>query len=468
MAVLKGRPFSLGGDILAGHRDAQRIIIAGHSGLLKRAVVKRLCAEITSNEPGAKIEIIGVEDDILDLPTFLERDLADQKIEWRDSIHQRVTKWQSHQSKAKYSFLLMHLTFQWHSHLVSPLSWMISPIDASAKTALEDTLYKYAIEIFKPHRIVTLIDDIQAVQQRMGQHGYEFRLRELLRWRDTETMMADVLSKHTVDPINSRLYPFDNSPIVSIRHTPNMLYKYLCKPEIPRVYASFPVGSPRILEDQTKREEVMQEIDRFRSKLREHFTVFDPLTIDEFPLQYAFARAGSEKQLQLSAIDQWPIPPEQTLCNEPRKTIELARDDVEEVVTKLGGQEGKNEIARQTERRDFRLIDQSDFIVIYRPTYLKKMDGEWSRGTYHEALYANRVGKPFIVVRDSKNDGSLAADTLGVELTRAQLCDSFTDLQLPENQEKALDDVIQRVQHRARSAISHRQAKKKQANVKSR
>lgn len=436
-----------------GKGEPLRVVLAGHSGLSKKTVAENLKKEILRNEPEATVVIACAEDFIFDVPTFLARNRPDQVIEWRDSLSRVIDHWEMEGPKADYSFLLMHLTFQWHSHLISPLSWMLPPRSPiGAPDALEDTLIEYAINKFQPHYFVTLIDDIQAVQARIRKHGYEFRLRELLRWRDTETLMADILGKHAARRVNSKHYPFENSPIVAIRHPPSMLYKFLRKRDVPRVYASFPIGTPRSINDNDARQKVMAEIDRFRSILHDEFTVFDPLTIDEFPLQDVSKKSPSI----LAAEEQWPISAAHTLCGEDRGRMELRADDLEEVVAKLGGDEGKNEIARQTERRDFRLIDQSDFVIIYRPTYYKEKDGNWSRGTYHEALYSKGGGKPFIVVRDRENDSSLAADTLGLELSPASVYDEISNLHVPEQQDKALSEVIRRVRDRSSRFVSHR------------
>jgi hypothetical protein len=66
-------------------------------------------------------------------------------------------------------------------------------------------------------------------------------------------------------------------------------------------------------------------------------------------------------------------------------------------------------LENQLERRDYRLIDQSDFVVSYRPLYGKAgvEDRDFSGGTRAEWLYARETLKTRFFIHDTKNDGEV-------------------------------------------------------------
>lgn len=420
-----------------------RILVAGHAGLKKTAALHRLRDEIIEQKPDSNVAIVEAEDGISDMPAFLGLDLERKQAQWQKSVIAAIEGWKSLDPMPDITLLNLHLSYLWQSHLFSPMAWPVEPVSNSTTP-----FFDYVKREFKPDIVVILIDDVQAVQSRTKSRGYEFRLREIMHWRDSEILLAELLASHVAAQKNTPLYPHENALVVAVRHSPNMLYRLLFDRQRLRIYTSFPIGAPRRLTDMSRRKAAFQEIDRFRRKLAEDFTVFDPLTIDEFPMQYkcdALKGAVTEPIINLPAGDQWTIPAEETLCDEDRQDVQLETSQVAEIALKLGA-EGKSEIARQTQIRDHRLIDQSDIVVVYRPTMLG--DGDWSHGTYDEASYAYRRGKPFIVIRDKAEDPALAAKTLGLELTPASTASDLSGLSNPEIQNRLLEDIKKRVQTR--------------------
>jgi hypothetical protein len=221
-----------------------------------------------------------------------------------------------------------------------------------------------------------------------------------------------------------------------------MLYRYLAEPEIIRIYASFPIGEPRRAPPD-QRAQLTKEIDSLRTALSAEFTVFDPLTIDELPIKYALEKQTADGKnpdtIELEETAQWNIPAEETLCPEPRRSTLFPKSDAEDVATRAHPAE-KTEIERHVEKRDQRLIDQSDCVVIYRPTYNKTE--AWSAGTRHEAYYAFQTGKPVFVIHDPSVDGALAPDTLGIELAPEDYYDKTENLSDPNRQKDALRWLI--------------------------
>lgn len=465
------------------------VVFTGHTGLEKRRVLDRLCEFIYSKDPDwcdlkdipnqsfretrekELAQVYGAED-ILD-STFLTRPARDQQDLWRTTFLKALNRWKYEQPRPKFAFLSLHLTLQSHSQFFSPLAWRIPP-------DFEDTLVKHLSEDFRPRHCITLIDDVYTVQRRIREHGYNFRLIELLRWRNVEMMMTDLLAQHVI-PNECRIedrerYPFEHSPVIAVRHPTSMLHSFLLAPEIPRIYASYPISEPRRIAEKTGSNAPIQEINRFRSALHEKFTVFDPLSIDERPMQIlmskapkfeeanlrsvideALSKSGKEgidlapelersikahvgvnqsDEIVLRAANMWPGIECETLSGDDPTDARLSLNEVEEIATEIG-EEG-SEIDRQIRSRDYRMIDQADYIIVYRPTYCRK---EWSGGTYHEVLYARAVGKRSIIIRDPESDGPLADPPFGLDLPPRDVFDKVRNLDLPENQAQVLSAV---------------------------
>jgi|GEM_PF-4705861 len=431
-----------------------RVVFTGHSGLHRTKVLETLATEFRRVYPKQTVSLYIAEDEIDDIPLFLRQGLTDQKTTWQRSIVHTIERWEK--DAPDFAFLALHLTYHWHSHVFSPLSWRIPKL--SSDDRLEDTLMKWVGQRFRPHYFVNLIDDIQAVQSRITTQ--KLLLRDLLKWRNAELMMTDILSKSGRTavshhpPCDEAKFPYEYSPLVAIRHPSSVVRRYLMQPKVLRVYASFPIGVVRRAKGK-KRRRMVQEIDVFRATLSRHFTVFDPLTIDEHPIQIAYERdqGGNRRSILLKEDDQWQLGGPRRMLSEARHTARLSVNDVAEVATKLG-KAGKSEIERHIERRDERLIDQADCVVIYRPTRDRK-DG-WSAGTRVEAHHALRMGRPIFVIRDPANDGELAPDALGIELAEHDHYEKTANLADPKNQKIALRWVIRELNRRAPEWITRR------------
>ncbi len=447
--------------------DKVRVLVTGHTGLYKRGVLDRFCKFLGTELPNRTAAHYCVEDYIDDMGLFMTFSLAAQQEIWRKAVGKALSAWQKANPAPDYTFFSLHLTFHWHSHVFSPMSWRVPKDtgDFDEETCLEDSFMRYIHGVYKPHYCINLIDDIQAVQSRIKHH--HFRLRELLSWRDIEVMMTDLAAKLVVPAEYTHgdqpSFQFERSPVIPIRHPPKMLARYLFEPEVPRIYASFPIGSPRRLEDSSERSRAMAEIDDFRNTLHSSYCVFDPLTIDELPLRDLLRRhqQSAAAKVELTESDQWPIPGLQTLCGEDRSKHEMSKDELVEVAGPMS-RGAKSELARQVEGRDFRLIDQSDCVVVYRPTYNTKAWGEepwkWSTGTYHEAMRARETGKQLFVIRDPACDNELTAPNIGIELTPSQVFEGQPNLNDPENRKKVLTQLMEELDRRRETMISRRRS----------
>jgi len=237
-----------------------------------------------------------------------------------------------------------------------------------------------AIRNFHPNVIIVLIEELHAVWQRVnilrelqGKTRSRFRLSELLAWRSASLWVADILAGVLKIP----------RYIVGVKHPPEMLYRLLFKPEILRVYASFPIGETRGYQD------MRSKIDEIRYRLHEEFCVFDPLAIDDRVVvnKLEAVESGAEMlsggKLVLNKQDRWPLKDGFPMCEDEDKLypIEIELDEVKEVRTSVDN---------HIRIRDFLLINDVDAVVVIRPYIM----GKATTGVTREVAHANEVGKP--------------------------------------------------------------------------
>ncbi len=371
--------------------DGLRVVFTGHTGLNKENVLTRLADHIFSqdndwceagglSDPQVRKDreqkLVGIYDaeEEIDIDTFLIQSERDQKNQWRHSFLGAMSNWRSANPKPRFAFISLHLTYQAYSEFFSPLAWKILVPERPPEP--QNVLVNFLRE-FKPHYFVTLIDNVHVVQKRIRENKYDFRLVELLRWRNVETLMTDILAQQVISEEyrreDSAKYPFEHSPVVAVRHPRKMLFKFLSEPELPRIYAAYPISKPREIARDSGSNDSIDEINRFREFLHDRFTVFDPVTIDERPMQLLLGQRdrNDEDKLSLPADAWWPTQGDDSLSGEALEEIpDLLVSDVKEIATDIGRE--SSEIDRQIRSRDFRLIDQADCVVVYRPTYRKK------------------------------------------------------------------------------------------------
>jgi hypothetical protein len=247
----------------------------------------------------------------------------------------------------------------------------------------------------KPTLTVTLVDDAYDIHSRIQRHEDEFtigssslRLSQVLNWRWTEIGLADLVARNVRSdrPIEHFL--------VNAKHPPEMLYRLLFDRARLPVYASFPITKVRFESEQgislEQRDELRDEINQFRRKLRErNFVVFDPVTIDEL-------RFDTQGEL----LSRWAIEDYEPMV--PRET-DLHDRTMTEILDPILQQTLLEEIKLQIVPRDLRMIDGAAAVVTYRPC---AFDQQHSHGTAEELRYGQSNQKRIVVVHDPKFDGA--------------------------------------------------------------
>lgn len=212
---------------------------------------------------------------------------------------------------------------------------------------------------------ITLVDNVDAVHQRLlRDHDVPHTLKDILVWREEEILATEVLASAT----RGHGAFFVVARGVEER-TVESCYRLIFKPEIKRVYPSFPMTHVMDMPD------TLAEIDAFRAAIAEHFITFDPGDLDEKRLLF---EAGLAMQRGESAfcVD---------VCGQQM------RFEVEEVMRVT------RDIDAQIYARDFKLIDQSDMIVSFIPELPGGKPG-LSSGVERELQHAYETTKEVYVV----------------------------------------------------------------------
>jgi adenylate kinase len=250
--------------------------------------------------------------------------------------------------KPKHVFLLTHGTYYRNKRYFSRLNWNV-------------------LRKFKPSVIITLIDDSYEVKRRIAEVESKLETRsecsfsEAIEWRTVEIMESDILSENLYEQMKIPHF------VLAIKHPPETVYRLLFEKWRLILYTAFPIGITRSNDD------AILEINNFRKKLSQHFTVFDPVTIDEYPL------AGN-------SVKRWPLDNADT-------QLSLKIGEIKSI---------EKAILENIEARDFRYVNQSDGLVAYRPFWGKRQSP--SRGVDREMIQALNQNKAIYVVH-SIDDG---------------------------------------------------------------
>jgi len=213
----------------------------------------------------------------------------------------------------------------------------------------------YYLRKLEPDFYVTIINTVYRIRESMYlkndiKHWLErLSLKELLIWQDEEIFTTKIVAD------------FQGVPhyIISGADTPYTLYKIIYDVEkakkenrkpAKKAYLSYPMTMIR------KNVDITSDKDALVEKLRENnVVVFDPAMVEDMILVELLNETADEK-----------IKP-------PDAEVPIPRQEVEEA---------KQYIIEQTVIRDYRLIDQSDFVVVFYPVT------ELSAGVLSEMIYA--------------------------------------------------------------------------------
>lgn len=342
-----------------------RAIVTGQVGMNKKAYLEGIVRFAQSQ--GESVHLYNVGDRmyeeapdvrpgrILDLP--LSRLHSLRKSVFKDII--------STSANQKNIIVNTHATFRWRHGLFRAFDFE-------------------EVERLKPDMLICLVDNIEAIHQRLhGEHKSDATYKDLMVWREEEILATELLA--IAVGCRQQWYVM---PRGRTHQTTRTSFRLICQPHLKKAYPSFPMSHVVDMPD------VLAEIDEFRATLAEHLTVFDPGDVDEKNLLDAALKATKEGH---DFVDG-------SYVNDEGQTVNVSAP-VKQVL------EVASDIDGQIYARDFQLIDQADMIISLVPELAGGVPGI-SSGVERELHHAYEHGKEvYVVWRPKRNPSPFITET---------------------------------------------------------
>ena len=355
-----------------------RVVCTGQSGLNKAQFLRGVQQFARKRGHDVRIYDIGTllcEEAGVDANAILNLRLPHLEC-LRRQVHRSIVD-DLAQQEDEHAILCTHAAFRWQFGLFLA----ISPEDLAA---------------FKPDTFVTLIDDVDAIKLELDKRrqGHPERpllsLLDILYWREEEIDITQLCARFLSSSgpkIDSFIVPkmhqvaACDGTVQMLKENTRLFYRLMFERDRrKRFYASFPVSQVM------GHERIWNEITGYRASLREAFIVTDPLDIAETRLSMEYAVAVELKQIRKGKFT-YDVRGEPVVMREDE--VRLAIDVIEE----------------QINARDFRLVDQNEFVFAFLPLLKSGIPaGSW--GVNAELTHAHDTGKPtFILFKKPKNLG---------------------------------------------------------------
>ena len=239
-----------------------------------------------------------------------------------------------------------HATFRWRHGL-------FAAFDFDQMKAFNADLY------------VTLLDNAENVHQRLVQdHDVDHTLKDIMVWREEELLATEILANIARGYGHFAMLSRGRNKTTALT-----MYRMIMEPQRKKVYLSFPMSHVMDLPD------ILNQIEKFKADINEHFTTFDPGDVDEFMLHMMALKALEEGRTTMEV---------QT----PQGAIQLKTAEVAQISSDIMG---------QIYARDFKMIDQSDMIISLIPE-LPNGKPALSSGVERELHHAFEGGREVYVV----------------------------------------------------------------------
>lgn len=390
----------------------ERVLVLGTTGVDKDYALDNLKGYREDQYGEAGFEHINLEDDFIlkknriKIFDYLDADEDEQVKYWLKGWNELKNILKNYKDK--------NLLLSMHSVLVHRSYGTRSPIKV-----------KNIVEDFEPTMIVTFIDDVyikwHRTQKRAGRQEYIGKptLEQLLQGRRSEILIGDLLAKQTTEDSYPPHY------VISVWHPARVLDRIIFRRPLATAYMSFPISKPRKLKsagDISGEEEingVLKRVSEFESHNHD-IAFFCPLTIDEYPLLNA-PRIDKNGNLVAKLEDKvkyfrafqmnnrWNVRDfygnATTLLSNDRelpKAINVEFIGKDDEVSNVKGM-----IRTDVGIRDYRMIRQSDFLVVINP-FFKTVGGEFkfAKGVRNEIEYAQKLkrGVPIIIYQNPAHD----------------------------------------------------------------
>jgi len=248
-----------------------------------------------------------------------------------------------------------HATFRWRHGLFPAVDF--------------DQMRQLAADMY-----VCIIDGADALHFRLArEHHIKHSLKDILVWREEEILGTEMLAAGSIPPA-----PFHAVARGTDTNTDETFYSLMFEPKHPKAYLSFPMTHVVDMPD------IQQELLRFRTLMKEHFTCFDPGDLEEayLPVYARKAAQAGQDFIELNVLG---------------KKIKF---DLREVLLV------ERDINSQIYARDFMLIDQADMIISYIPAAANG-SAIISSGVERELQHAHEAAKEVYVIWTAPHEPSV-------------------------------------------------------------
>ncbi|RLE77894.1 MAG: hypothetical protein DRJ44_01020 [Thermoprotei archaeon] len=289
-----------------------KIFCTGISGS-GRAEYLREFVKWSEKKHSQKIKMINIGDLMFETAKKLGQDIKEEKIldlseltlKWlRAAVFEQVVG--EVERKPGIYVVSTHASFRWRRYLLPAFDF-------------------FYLNKLSPDLFITVIDSIVDIKKRLEntrQWRGRLRFRDIITWQEEEVFITKILAEYQRKPFY----------VIPRQQPPSTLYDILFSQK-KRVYLSYPMTHVEDYESYIKR------VSKFKERLSEYFVVFDPGYIDDYRLLVeAYKALGEDKEY----VDM--------------NGFRISLSEVMEV---------EKDLRDQTVRRDFMLIDQSDFVVVY-------------------------------------------------------------------------------------------------------
>ncbi|MCD6562833.1 MAG: AAA family ATPase [Thermoproteales archaeon] len=250
-----------------------------------------------------------------------------------------------------------HTCFRWKKHLMPAFNF-------------------YYLNKINPDIYITILDNAQFIWARLQRSQWKNRLslKDILVWRDEETFITEMLAEYQKKPfyIISRNEPPEllKDIIINVEKA-----KKLGKKQALKAYLSYPITYMKGDSSWMERKE------HVKKQLREAgIVVFDPISIEEADVIGLAEEAKSRNE----------------------NNIPIKLEDDEEILIPIEEiEKSKEDILDQIVARDYKLIEQSDVIIVFYPvtTLSPGVLSEINYGFTHNkevyAIFPYRSRSPF-------------------------------------------------------------------------
>ena len=336
-----------------------RAIVTGQVGMDKKDYLKRVVD--FAGQQGERIDLYNVGDMMYDeAPDVKAGRILDLQLSRLNSLRRAAFKDIITASEGQENIIVnTHATFRWRHGLFSAFDFD-------------------QVEAIKPDVLICLLDNIEVVAERLHRdHTTDATLKDLMVWREEEIMATELVAQALKIP--NRFYVLSRG-----RHkdTVETCFRLVCRPDMKKVYPSFPMTHVVGLPD------TLKEIDAFRAELAKHFIAFDPADVDEKILLDAAIAAAKEGKAFVEINPGSFSGGKDTLRVSVKQVLEIAGDVDGQIYT-----------------RDFKMVRQSDMIVSLVPELPDGMPG-LSSGVERELHHAFEHGREVYVIWKPKRSPS--------------------------------------------------------------